>query len=303
MNSHQFNGTIHLTPSTFNNSNITNSTINNQQSSPKQTTRINVFKNVNIFGPQNNTNPNLDEKMTSSRLGGSSTVSKSTAVVKRHTSFQQFTTLPRNFNGNIQAPQQVQFYSNQPRNNNQIQSNTNQNANHVYQYDQALASLIHYYSTQKNAFPKSSAPLLTASEPSKLNSHPPIRINAASNTKSDGSVFGGLCIRFAVNGLSKFAKSGSGGQTPSVNRNLQAGDFGDDAGMIAENNKCIVIGLADGAGGNRSIGIDPQKFSRALMAYCVEIVKSEDIGSANLTRLACKSVQTLETKNIEGSIK
>lgn len=49
----------------------------------------------------------------------------------------------------------------------------------------------------------------------------------------------GYNIRFAVNGLSKFNK---GGSVMPMNRNIQAGDFGDDAGMIAENSRCIVIG-------------------------------------------------------------
>ena len=50
----------------------------------------------------------------------------------------------------------------------------------------------------------------------------------------------GFCVRFAVNGMSKFTK---GNQTPPMNKNIQAGDFGDDAGMIAENSRCIVIGI------------------------------------------------------------
>ena len=50
----------------------------------------------------------------------------------------------------------------------------------------------------------------------------------------------GFCVRFAVNGMSKFTK---GNQTPAMNKNIQAGDFGDDAGMIAENSRCIVIGI------------------------------------------------------------
>ena len=48
-----------------------------------------------------------------------------------------------------------------------------------------------------------------------------------------------FCVRFAVNGISKFTK---GNIVPLSNRSIQAGDFGDDAAMIAENSKCIVIG-------------------------------------------------------------
>lgn len=32
------------------------------------------------------------------------------------------------------------------------------------------------------------------------------------------------------------------GNIPPINKNIQAGDFGDDSGMIAENSKCIVLG-------------------------------------------------------------
>ncbi len=61
-----------------------------------------------------------------------------------------------------------------------------------------------------------------------------------------------------------------------------------------------VKGLADGAGGNRSIGIDPQKFSRSLLGYCVEIIKKEDVIHNQMAKLACKSIQILESKNIQG---
>ena len=46
-------------------------------------------------------------------------------------------------------------------------------------------------------------------------------------------------VRFAVNGLSKFSP---GNQIPSINKNIQAGDYGDDSGMIAENANCVFIG-------------------------------------------------------------
>ena len=117
------------------------------------------------------------------------------------------------------------------------------------------------------------------------------------NKQENNSTF---CVRFAVNGLSKYALGGSS-NIPQQNRNIQAGDFGDDAGMIAENSRSIVIGLADGAGGNRSIGIDPQKFSRSLLGYCVEIVKNEDIHPSQMAKLACKSIQILEAQNIDGN--
>lgn len=71
--------------------------------------------------------------------------------------------------------------------------------------------------------------------------------------------------------------------------------------MIAENSNCIVIGLADGAGGNRNIGIDPQVFSRSLLSYSVDILKSEDIQPNQMAKLACKSIHELESKHIDGS--
>jgi len=106
-------------------------------------------------------------------------------------------------------------------------------------------------------------------------------------------------IRFAVNGLSKFYQFSN--SIPELNKSIQSGDFGDDAGMIAENSKCVVVGLADGAGGNRSIGIDPQRFSRSLLAHCVEILRNEEVLPNEMAKLACKSVHMLERNNVEGS--
>jgi len=108
----------------------------------------------------------------------------------------------------------------------------------------------------------------------------------------------GYNIRFAVNGLSKFEP---GNEIPAINKNITAGNYGDDSGMVAENSKCIVIGLADGAGGNRLIGIDPQRFSRTLLANCVDLIKREEILPHEMAKLATKSVHLLEKHNIEGS--
>lgn len=105
-------------------------------------------------------------------------------------------------------------------------------------------------------------------------------------------------VRFAVNGLSKFAP---GNQIPSINKSIQAGDFGDDSGMLTENSSCVVIGLADGAGGNRSIGIDPKIFSRSLLSNCADLIKKEQVLFNEMPKLACKSVHVLERNNIEGS--
>lgn len=63
----------------------------------------------------------------------------------------------------------------------------------------------------------------------------------------------------------------------------------------------IIVGLADGAGGNRSIGIDPKKFSRTLLANCIDMIKNEEIKSNEEVKMACKSVHLLEKHNVEGS--
>ena len=60
--------------------------------------------------------------------------------------------------------------------------------------------------------------------------------------------------------------------------------------------------MADGAGGNRAIGIDPQKFSRSLLDYSAELVKLEEILPHQLPKFACKSIHILESKNIEGKL-
>jgi hypothetical protein len=64
--------------------------------------------------------------------------------------------------------------------------------------------------------------------------------------------------------------------------------------------KILSKGLADGAGGNRALGIDPQKFSRSLLDYCAELTKTEEIHPHQLAKLTCKSIHILEAKNIEG---
>ena len=65
-------------------------------------------------------------------------------------------------------------------------------------------------------------------------------------------------------------------------------------------NYCFKLGLADGAGGNRLIGIDPQRFSRTLLANCVDLIKREEILPHEMPKLATKSVHLLEKHNVEG---
>ncbi|CAF4405576.1 unnamed protein product, partial [Adineta steineri] len=71
-----------------------------------------------------------------------------------------------------------------------------------------------------------------------------------------------LCLHIAVNGVSKSLR----GQIPLSNLNINNGDFGDDAGMFVDTRNSCFVGLADGAGGNRSLGINPADFSQAVLS-------------------------------------
>lgn len=139
-------------------------------------------------------------------------------------------------------------------NNNGNNNNVSTSRRSPIKRHQSFQQFSTYYHPQQNA-PSLPSPLTM---PNYIRNSATQHENSQSLDVSASQSFNnpGFCVRFAVNGISKFSK---GSSTPPMNRNIQAGDFGDDAGMIAENSRCIVIGLADGAGGNRSIGIDPQK--------------------------------------------
>ncbi|CAF3399144.1 unnamed protein product [Rotaria sp. Silwood1] len=106
-----------------------------------------------------------------------------------------------------------------------------------------------------------------------------------------------LCLRIAVNGVSKSMR----GQLPLSNLNLNDGDFGDDAGMIVDNRNFCFVGLADGAGGNRSYGINPADFSRAILAACEKILHHSKLKPNQLPRLIKSALQRLETSEVQGS--
>ena len=123
-----------------------------------------------------------------------------------------------------------------------------------------------------------------------------------------------LCLRVAVNGASKSMR----GQLPLSNLNLANGDFGDDAGMfvdnrdycfvgklfekiISEENHRLAKGLADGAGGNRSLGINPADFSRAILASCRNILRENKTQPNQLPRLILSAMQQVEASRIRGS--
>lgn len=55
--------------------------------------------------------------------------------------------------------------------------------------------------------------------------------------------------------------------------NRKRGIIGDDAWFIASKNSTDVLGVADGVGGWRDIGVDPSKFSSNLMRTCKRLVE------------------------------
>lgn len=66
--------------------------------------------------------------------------------------------------------------------------------------------------------------------------------------------------------------------------NRKRGVIGDDAWFIASKNSTDVLGVADGVGGWRDIGVDPSKFSSYLMQTCKRIVEQGiNLEEGNLT--------------------
>ncbi|CAF5208822.1 unnamed protein product, partial [Rotaria magnacalcarata] len=106
-----------------------------------------------------------------------------------------------------------------------------------------------------------------------------------------------LSLRTAVNGASKSWQ----GKSPLLNSNLTNGDFGDDAGMVVENKNFCFIGLADGAGGNRSYGINPADFSRAILSACENIINRNNLKPDQLPRLIKSAMEQVEATDIQGS--
>jgi hypothetical protein len=62
----------------------------------------------------------------------------------------------------------------------------------------------------------------------------------------------------------------------------------------------IIRGLADGAGGNRSLGINPADFSRAILAACRQILRQTPIQSNQLPRLILAAMEQVEERQIRG---
>lgn len=59
-------------------------------------------------------------------------------------------------------------------------------------------------------------------------------------------------------------------------------------------------GLADGAGGNRSFGINPADFSRAILAACESIIHWSGLKPNQLPRLIKSAMEQVEARSIKG---
>lgn len=62
----------------------------------------------------------------------------------------------------------------------------------------------------------------------------------------------------------------------------------------------MYLGLADGAGGNRSLGINPADFSRAILASCRTILAQNSTQPDQLPRLILSAIQKVEASRIRG---
>lgn len=60
--------------------------------------------------------------------------------------------------------------------------------------------------------------------------------------------------------------------------------------------------MADGAGGNRSLGINPADFSRAILAACRRTLRQSRIQPDQLPRLILSAMEKVEANHIQGKI-
>ena len=61
--------------------------------------------------------------------------------------------------------------------------------------------------------------------------------------------------------------------------------------------------MADGAGGNRSLGINPADFSKAIIATCRNILRQSNIQSNQLPRLILTAMQQVEASRVRGKVR
>lgn len=108
-------------------------------------------------------------------------------------------------------------------------------------------------------------------------------LNSNADTRSSSSIFlfsnilptKPLHLVTAYSGYSKdFIHNKAKGTINAMQfLNRKRGIVGDDAWFMASKNSMDVLGVADGVGGWRDIGVDPSKFSSNLMRTCKRVVE------------------------------
>ena len=119
-----------------------------------------------------------------------------------------------------------------------------------------------------------------------------------------------IYVLFQVTAYSGYSKEFINNKNKGANNgaqflNRKRGIIGDDAWFIASKNSTDVLGVADGVGGWRDIGVDPSKFSSNLMRTCKRLVEqgitSESDNAANrktpIEILTASYQSLLENKN------
>ena len=64
--------------------------------------------------------------------------------------------------------------------------------------------------------------------------------------------------------------------------------------------RCLLPGLADGASGNRLLGINPANFPRAILAACEDIFQQNLLPSNRLSQLVTSVIEQVQNKQIRG---
>jgi len=115
-----------------------------------------------------------------------------------------------------------------------------------------------------------------------INQHKPI-YTLANSTSNNNSAFyfshkiatTPLHLDTAYSGYSKdFLNKSTSPKASSMQLlSRKKGMIGDDAWFVASKNSADVLGVADGVGGWRDMGVDPSKFSSNLMRTCKRIVE------------------------------
>lgn len=136
-------------------------------------------------------------------------------------------------------------------------------------------------SASSSATPVSQLRQQTPSLPSALPSN-----GASTSTSSSCSIGSVSCDKLRlVTAYSGYSKDVNFLNTPGANSSTskfgiqllsrKKGVIGDDAWFIASQKCADVMGVADGVGGWRTLGVDPSKFSSNLMRTCKRLVEQE----------------------------